>query len=79
MPGHSPVLQGASNFRHLGGHTSLDGRRVRTGQVFRSDHLADLAPNDHRALHALRLTHSLDFRGVAERAAVSLAIEPTVV
>jgi protein-tyrosine phosphatase len=83
------VLSGVSNFRDLGGHTGLDGRRVRTGLVFRSDHLAFLTPEDHRALQALQLTHSLDFRGVAERAAlpsaipgataVSLAIEPTVV
>ena len=88
-PLSTPVLQGASNFRDLGGHTGLDGRRVRTGQIFRSDHLAGLTSDDHRALQALRLTHSLDFRGVAERAAlpctmpgstaVSLAIEPTVV
>ena len=88
-PPTSAVLSGASNFRDLGGHTGLDGRRVRTGLVFRSDHLAFLTPEDHRALQALQLTHSLDFRGVAERAAlpsaipgataVSLAIEPTVV
>ena len=85
----APVLQGASNFRDIGGHTGLHGRRVRAGLVFRSDHLAGLTPDDHRALQALQLTHSLDFRGVAERAAlpsavpgaaaVSLAIEPTVV
>lgn len=88
-PPTAPVLQGASNFRDLGGHAGLDGRRVRTGQVYRSDHLAGLTPDDHRALQALQLTHSLDFRGVTERAAlpcalpgaaaVSLAIEPTVV
>lgn len=88
-PPSLPVFSGASNFRDLGGHTGLDGRRVRTGQVYRSDHLAGLTPDDHRALQALQLTHSLDFRGVAERAALpcalpgatalSLAIEPTVV
>jgi protein-tyrosine phosphatase len=88
-PPYLPVLSGASNFRDLGGHIGLDGRRVRTSQVFRSDHLAGLTPDDHRALQALRLTHSLDFRGIVERAAlpsvvpgataVSLAIEPTVV
>ena len=83
------MLQGASNFRDLGGHTGTDGRRVRHGLVYRSDHLAGLTPDDHRALAPLGITHSLDFRGQAERAALSsvlpgaaavnLGIEPTVV
>lgn len=83
------MLQGASNFRDLGGHTGTDGRRVRHGLVYRSDHLASLTAEDQRTLAALRITHTLDFRGLAERAAlpslvpgaaaVSLAIEPTVV
>jgi protein-tyrosine phosphatase len=83
------MLQGASNFRDLGGHTGIDGRHVRHGLVYRSDHLAGLTAEDQRTLAALRITHSLDFRGQAERAAlpslvpgaaaVSLAIEPTVV
>ena len=83
------MLQGASNFRDIGGHTGTEGRRVRHGLVYRSDHLAGLTADDQRALAALRITHSLDFRGPAERAAlpsllpgataVSLAIEPTVV
>lgn len=83
------MLQGASNFRDLGGHIGTEGRRVRHGLVYRSDHLAGLTPDDHLTLEPLRITHSLDFRGRAERAAapsllpgaaaVSLAIEPTVV
>ncbi|MDP2221443.1 MAG: tyrosine-protein phosphatase [Hydrogenophaga sp.] len=88
-PAPQPALSGASNFRDLGGLTGLDGRRVRTGQVFRSDHLGALSADDHRTLQPLGITHSIDFRGVAERSAlpstlpgataVSLAIEPTVV
>jgi protein-tyrosine phosphatase len=83
------MLQGASNFRDIGGHTGIDGRRVRHNLVYRSDHLAGLTPDDHRALEPLRITHSLDFRGLAERAAlpsvlpgaasVTLGIEPTMV
>ena len=83
------MLQGASNFRDLGGYTGTDGRRVRHGLVYRSDHLAGLTPADRLALAPLRITHSLDFRGQAERAALSsvlpgaaavnLGIEPTVV
>ncbi len=82
------ALQGVSNFRDLGGYAGDAGRRVRRGRVFRSDHLADLTPGDVAALQALSLSHSIDFRGVAERAArpyriagvttLALAIEPTV-
>jgi len=89
--GHSelPALQGASNFRDLGGYAGAGGRRVRHGRVFRSDHLAGLTSTDLAALQALALTHSIDFRGVTESAAqpyriagvttLALTIEPTVV
>lgn len=88
-PNTPPTLQGASNFRDLGGYTGIGGRRVRHGLVYRSDHLAGLTAEDHRALAPLRIAHSLDFRGQAERTALSsvlpgaqavnLGIEPTVV
>ncbi|HYL59697.1 MAG TPA: tyrosine-protein phosphatase [Candidatus Acidoferrales bacterium] len=32
----------ARNFRDLGGHPTLDGRRVRTARVYRSSHLAEI-------------------------------------
>jgi len=82
-------LQGASNFRDVGGYRTQDQRRVRTGQVFRSDHLAGLTPEDLARLASLGVGHSLDFRGTAESTAtpydiagvqrLSLAIEPTVI
>ena len=82
-------LQGASNFRDLGGYALADGRRVRRGHVFRSDHLADLTPDDLALLQSLPLSHSIDFRGLAESderpyriagvTRLALAIEPTVV
>lgn len=85
----SVALQGASNFRDVGGYATPDGRRVRRGRVFRSDHLAQLTPADVAQLQALGVRHSLDFRGVSEAATkpydipgvqrVDLAIEPTVV
>jgi protein-tyrosine phosphatase len=83
------LLQGATNFRDIGGHTGFEGRRVRLGRVYRSDHLAGLSPVDLRTLQSLGLTHRIDFRGAGERqalpsdvpgvTALSLAIEPTVV
>ena len=83
------VLQGASNFRDLGGYAGAEGRRVRRGRIFRSDHLATLTAHDLAALQSLGLTHSIDFRGEAEAAALpyqiagvrnlAMAIEPTVI
>ncbi len=88
-PVPTALLQGASNFRDLGGYRSADGRRVRRGQIFRSDHLAGLTSEDLARLASLGIGHSLDFRGAAECAAtpydipgvqrVALTIEPTVI
>ncbi len=83
------ALQGASNFRDVGGYLTTNGQRVRRGQVFRSDHLAGLTTDDVARLQTLGVSHSLDFRGVDEYAAtpydipgverVALTIEPTVI
>ena len=88
-PSALPALQGVSNFRDLGGYPGSDGGRVRRGRVFRSDHLAGLTQDDVAHLQSLALTHSIDFRGVAERTALpyqipgvsnlAFSIEPTVV
>lgn len=82
------ALQGATNFRDLGGYSGHGGRTLRWRQVFRSDHLGGLTAADHATLAALGVSRSLDFRGEAERAAQpydvpglvqhSLAIEPSV-
>jgi len=42
----SARLQGASNFRDVGGYATQNGERVKRGRVFRSDHLAGLTPGD---------------------------------
>jgi protein-tyrosine phosphatase len=88
-PVPTALLQGASNFRDVGGYRNADGRLVRRGQVFRSDHLAGLTDEDRARLQSLGIAHSLDFRGAAECAAtpyalagvqrVALTIEPTVI
>ena len=89
-PSTSPTrLHGASNFRDLGGYATQGGERVKRGRVFRSDHLAGLTPGDLLQLRQWGVTHSLDFRGVAECAAtpyaidgvqrVALTIEPSVI
>jgi protein-tyrosine phosphatase len=89
----SPVrhlnLQGASNFRDLGGYRTADGRSVRWRQIFRSNHLGHLTETDIAIVRGLRVRSAFDFRGIEERAAAvcglaeievhSLPIEPTVV
>jgi protein-tyrosine phosphatase len=82
-------LQGATNFRDLGGYLTPDGRQVRWGRIFRSDHLGRLTDDDEALLAALGLQRVLDFRGAQERAAMpnrlaaarhhTLGIEPVVV
>jgi protein-tyrosine phosphatase len=82
-------LQGASNFRDLGGYRTVDGLIVRWRQLFRSNHLGHLTESDIAIVRGLRLRSAFDFRGTEERAAAmcglaeievhSLPIEPTVV
>jgi protein-tyrosine phosphatase len=82
-------LQGASNFRDLGGYAGTGGRTVRWRRLFRSDHLGALTEADKAVLAGLGVAKAFDFRGETERAAAayqlpglqqhSLAIEPTVV
>lgn len=55
------VLQGAFNFRDLGGLRTHDGRRVRTGRVFRSDTLQALTAEDVRLLR-----DTLQLRGIVD-------------
>jgi protein-tyrosine phosphatase len=82
-------LAGASNFRDLGGYPGHDGRTVRWGQIFRSNHLGHLTKTDLEVMRGLNLKSAFDFRGLEERKAAtcglqeitvhSLPIEPTVV
>jgi protein-tyrosine phosphatase len=82
-------LQGASNFRDLGGYPAGDGRNVRWRRIFRSNHLGHLTEDDVKVVRGLGVRSAFDFRGTEERVAAacviqeiavhSLPIEPTVV
>jgi protein-tyrosine phosphatase len=82
-------LEGASNFRDLGGYPTGDGRSLRWRRIFRSNHLGHLTEADVKVVRGLGVTSAFDFRGVDERKAGecvmeevkvhSLPIEPTVV
>jgi protein-tyrosine phosphatase len=82
-------LQGASNFRDLGGYATRDGRLLRWRRLFRSNHLGHLTATDIEIVRRLGVRSAFDFRGLEERTAAtcglaeiavhSLPIEPTVV
>ncbi|MBR0776064.1 tyrosine-protein phosphatase [Bradyrhizobium diazoefficiens] len=88
-PARHLSLQGASNFRDLGGYPTADGRLTRWRHIFRSNHLGQLTAADVETVRALGVRSAFDFRGVEERASGvcvvdeitvhSLPIEPTVV
>lgn len=61
-------LEGATNFRDLGGLPTEDGRRVRSGMLFRSDSLAELTHRDLGVVARLALKTICDLRASAERA-----------
>jgi protein-tyrosine phosphatase len=60
-------LQGAVNFRDLGGYRGVDGRRVRWRTVYRADSLAELSDADLARLHAIGLQTVVDLRHDEER------------
>ncbi len=62
------ALEGATNFRDLGGYEAVDGRRVRWHRLFRSDELHALTPSDLGTLEALGIEEALDMRYGPERA-----------
>jgi protein-tyrosine phosphatase len=82
-------LEGASNFRDVGGYPASDGRTVRWRKIFRSNHLGHLTDADIDIVRKLGVKTAFDFRGSEERTAAvckveeievhSLPIEPTVV
>ena len=55
-------MESIRNFRSLGGQATVDGRRVRTGVVYRSAHLADASDSDLDSLAALGIRTVFDFR-----------------
>jgi protein-tyrosine phosphatase len=71
MPDHVKqrhlALDGAPNFRDLGGYATADGRHVRWGQFYRSDDLAALTDEDLEKVSALGLKLVCDFRSESEK------------
>ena len=61
-------LEGAKNFRDLGGYRASDGRYVRWGLVYRSNHLVNLTARDSEYLNTLGIRLVCDVRSDGERA-----------
>ncbi len=61
-------LEGATNFRDIGGYQADDGRRVKWGMVYRSDRLSRLTERDLAQLSQLGLKQLFDLRTPEERA-----------
>jgi protein-tyrosine phosphatase len=61
-------IEGAVNFRDLGGYASSDGRRVRWGALFRSGHLSKLSAAGARDFVELGVGTVCDLRMHEERA-----------
>jgi protein-tyrosine phosphatase len=61
-------LEGAYNFRDLGGLPAVGGATVRHGRVFRSDRLTSLTPQDVALLGSLGIGRVFDLRSDLELA-----------
>lgn len=60
-------LQGAANFRDLGGYSAANGKHVRWGQVFRSNGLSTLTDADYKTVGDLDVRLVCDLRTDQER------------
>jgi protein-tyrosine phosphatase len=65
---HLP-LQGAPNFRDMGGYPAADGGTIRRGLLYRSGALAGLTGTDVDTLNTVGLSAIIDLRNEAERLA----------
>lgn len=60
------VLEGAHNFRDMGGLAGPDGKRVVARRVFRADRLSHLSEADSALLENLAISRIFDLRSSAE-------------
>ncbi|MDB5144799.1 MAG: iphP [Mucilaginibacter sp.] len=60
------ILQGAANFRDLGGYTTTDGHHVKWGEIYRSADISKLTDADLAILKDKKITCDVDLRGHQE-------------
>lgn len=61
------ALEGAYNFRDIGGYATTDGHAIKTGVLYRSDELCHLTDADIERLAELGLSTVIDYRADHER------------
>jgi protein-tyrosine phosphatase len=61
------ALEGAQNFRDIGGYRTADGRRVKWGMIYRSADLSKLTAADVANLNGLGVDTVFDLRSTGER------------
>ena len=61
-PTEAVTVDGAPNFRDIGGYATVDGRRVRTGKLYRSGMLVGVSDAGVAALEALGIRTVFDLR-----------------
>jgi protein-tyrosine phosphatase len=66
LPGDRLPLEGARNFRDLGGYQTVSGRSVRRRHLYRSDRLSGLTDADLEQVAALGIHTVIDLRYEAE-------------
>jgi protein-tyrosine phosphatase len=69
-------VQGASNFRDMGGYMTTDGHHVRWGRIYRSADISRLTPADLDTLRNRRITCDVDLRGTPESAQAPDKLNP---
>jgi protein-tyrosine phosphatase len=65
-PNRAGILEGAPNFRDLGGYSSANGKQTTWRKVFRSQALASLTDGDVKKVTELGIKTVIDFRGDGE-------------
>jgi len=60
-------LGGSRNLRDLGGYRTMDGREIKKGVLYRSDHLSKVTKRDVERVAALGVKTVYDLRGEEER------------
>jgi protein-tyrosine phosphatase len=59
-------IPGLNNFRDYGGYPGIDGKRVKWGLLYRSDHLCFIPPQTAEYIKALRIRSIIDYRSTDE-------------
>jgi len=70
------ALQGAANFRDLGGYTTKNGKHVKWGEVYRSADISKLTDADLAELKKLNVDYDVDLRGHQESAQAPDKLNP---